>query len=111
MKGIIGKSLRLECNITDAKTVAAFTDERVVTLLHDENKTGAYIYNVVHMLVLRAQSFNVAATADWLVNEIKSDISALDELKNSYVMKDKMENDGTSNRGGIGFSTDEPEAR
>lgn len=106
VKGIIGKSLRLECGITDARTVAAFTDERVVSLLHDENKTGAYIYNVAHMLVLRAQSFNVTPTADWLVEEIKNDISALDELKNSYVMRDKMENEG-ANRG-IGFSTDEP---
>jgi hypothetical protein len=78
-------------------------------LLHGENKTGAYIYNVVHMLVLRAQSHNVAPTADWLEKEIKSDIAAMDELKRSCVMKDHMENEGASR--GIGFSseTDETE--
>lgn len=107
VKNIIKKSLRLECNITDQKTINAFVDDKVASLLHGENKTGAYIYNVVHMLVLRAQSFNVAPTAEWLEKEIKSDIAAMDELKRSYVMKDHMENEGVSR--GIGFSSDTEE--
>jgi hypothetical protein len=107
VKGIIKKSLRLECGITDEKTVKAFTDDRIIDLLHDEKRTGAYIYNVVHMLVLRAQSFDAEITAKWIENEIKSDIHAMEDLKKSYhVVQDKMDNETSR---GIGFGNNDDE--
>ena len=106
VKGIIKKSLRLECGITDARTIKAFTDDVVINLLHDEKRTGAYIYNVVHMLVLRAQSFGVDITVDWIKQEIESDINAMEDLKKGYAIQESMDNDS---RGGIGFANDPPE--
>ncbi len=100
VKGIIRKSLRLECGITDEATVNAFTNDKVVDLLHEEKRTGAYIYNVVHMLVIKSQSFNADITVEWLVEEIQNDINALEDLKKSYVVKDKMDGDAPK---GMGF--------
>lgn len=100
VKGIIKKSLRLECGITDEKTISAFINDRIVDLLHEEKRTGAYIYNVVHMLVLRAQSFDAKITVDWIENEIKSDIHAMEDLKKGYSIQDKMDN---GNGRSVGF--------
>ena len=101
VKGIIKKSLRLECGITDQKIVDAFTDDRIVNLLHGEKRTGAYIYNVVHMLVLRAQSFDAKITVKWIENEIKSDISSMEDMKKGYAIQDRMGGDASGGR--IGF--------
>lgn len=104
VKGIIKKSLRLECGVTDKATIEAFTNDRIVDLLHEEKRTGAYIYNVVHMFVLRAQSFNAKITVDWLEKEITSDINALEDLKKSTAVSDKMDGE---NKKGIGFSVNQ----
>lgn len=119
IKNIIIKSLRYGFGLgTDDAIVGVdklrkvFTHDSIIDEFHKSKVTGSHIYNAISMLTSRIDTLEMDVdkiTSEWVLNEIKNDISTIERIRNTHYLSDKLSNSSNGKKSSIGFSIDQDE--
>jgi hypothetical protein len=102
IRSIILKSLKYNFELDESSLeVAPFVSQSVIDKFHTTRVTGSHVYNTTKMLYLRIQTLELEnIDADWIINEIKTELDTLKKIRTTDYLNDKFNNSS----GEIGFA-------
>lgn len=105
---IILKSLKYNFNITSSNNpdvIKLYYNKRVIEALYNSKVSGAYVFNTVNVINLKAEMSTDNITENWVIHEIENELSVSEKIRKiDHLTDDKMKR---SKSMGFGSSIDD----